>query len=306
MKRQHDPREQPRSSPDSPHADTMRLLKTGIFSLLLHIVLILFLILNLKPGITKGGSSVYRVTLRPFSPPGNEIPQGGSSPDLPGLPAPQPTEKPRPEDSQKGKETLHTVKLDQKKAERKVEKPAKAEISLAPKKQKTPDAKKDETLAKGEESDRSVQEAIEGIQQKVALEDIQKRVDRRGGSAGGSGGGTGSGVTAAEGSGSLPGSSTGQGDDKCGGAAVKAKIMKAWALPENLSKGGKGLETIIVIIMERDGKVKKSWLEKRSGNPLYDQMAMRAIKKAEPFPPIPQECTDPTFAIKFSPDQLAK
>jgi TonB family protein len=285
----------------------MRLLTTGIFSLLLHIVLILFLTLNLKPGITKGGPSVYRVTLRPFSPAGNEIPQGGSSPDLPGLPAPQPAEKPRPEDSQKGKETLPTVKPDQKKAERKVEKPAKAEISLAPKKQKTPDTKKDEGLTKETGSDKSLQEAIDEMHLKVTLENMKKGVDRREGSAAGSGGGTGPGVTVGEGAGSLPGSSSGQGDDKCGGAAVKTKIMKAWALPENLSKGAKGLETIIVIIIGRDdGKVKKSWLEKRSGNPLYDQMAMRAIKKAEPFPPIPQECTDPTFAITFSPNQLAK
>jgi TonB family protein len=284
----------------------MRLLTTGIFSLLLHIVLILFLTLNLKPGITKGGSSVYRVTLRPFSPPGNEIPQGGSSPDLPRLPAPQAIEKPRPEDSQKGKETLPTVKPDQKKAERKVEKPAKAEISLAPKKQKTPDTKKDETLAKEEESEKSLQETIERMRLEQTLKDMQKRVDRREGSAAGSGGGAGSGVTAGEGSGSLPGGSSGQACGRYGGA-VEAKIMKEWGLPKNLSKGGKGLETIIVIIIGRDdGKLKNSSFKKRSGDDSYDRMAMQAIIKAAPFPPIPQECRDNTVEITFSPDRLVK
>jgi TonB family protein len=41
----------------------------------------------LKPGITKGGSFVYGVIIRPFSPPGNGIPRGGSSPRLPAPPA---------------------------------------------------------------------------------------------------------------------------------------------------------------------------------------------------------------------------
>jgi len=43
------------------------LLKTEVFSLLLHIALIAFLILNLKTGITKDGSSIFRVTVHPFS-----------------------------------------------------------------------------------------------------------------------------------------------------------------------------------------------------------------------------------------------
>jgi TonB family protein len=42
-----------------------RLLRTGIFSLLLHIALVIFLILNLKSAIPQGRSNVYWVTIRP-------------------------------------------------------------------------------------------------------------------------------------------------------------------------------------------------------------------------------------------------
>ena len=85
---------------------------------------------------------------------------------------------------------------------------------------------------------------------------------------------------------------------------IWAKIKEEWTLPENLPKGKIDLETTIVVIIDREGKVQKSWFEKRSGNALYDQMAMRAIKKAEPFPPIPKEFSDNTFeiGIRFHPD----
>ena len=64
------------------------------------------------------------------------------------------------------------------------------------------------------------------------------------------------------------------------------------------------LETIIIIVIERDGKIQKSWFEKRSGNTLYDQSAMRAIKKAGPLPPIPKEFSDNIFeiGIRFYPE----
>lgn len=64
------------------------------------------------------------------------------------------------------------------------------------------------------------------------------------------------------------------------------------------------LETTIVVIIERNGKVQKLWFEKKSGNALYDQSAMRAIKKPEPLPPIPKELSEDTFeiGIRFFPD----
>jgi TonB family protein len=71
MKRLKKMGEQPPLFRDSLQSDIRGLLKTGVFSLLLHIFLILLLILNLKTGMTKGGFPVYRVTIRPFPPQNN-------------------------------------------------------------------------------------------------------------------------------------------------------------------------------------------------------------------------------------------
>jgi colicin import membrane protein len=82
------------------------------------------------------------------------------------------------------------------------------------------------------------------------------------------------------------------------------KIKKEWTLPGGLTRGKASLETVIVIVIERDGRIQKSWFEKKSGNALYDQTTMRAIKKADPLPPIPKEFSDNTFeiGIRFFPE----
>jgi TonB family protein len=55
------------------------LLKTGAISLLFHMVMLAFLSLSLGSG---GGSSIYRFTIRPYSPAGDGMPKGGSHPGL--------------------------------------------------------------------------------------------------------------------------------------------------------------------------------------------------------------------------------
>jgi colicin import membrane protein len=85
---------------------------------------------------------------------------------------------------------------------------------------------------------------------------------------------------------------------------VESKIKEAWTIPENLIKETVDLETIIVIIIDQNGRVQKWWFEKKSGNATYDQSAIRAIKKAEPLPPIPKELGKEKFefGIRFLPD----
>jgi TonB family protein len=361
MRRIQGREEQPLSLSESSQSDAGGLLKTGIFSLLLHITLIIILALNLKPAVTKT-QSIYHVTLRPFSPPeGIQSASPGGGPG--GMSTYQPIEQMKLDESPKGSKVEEMSKPD-----RKVEKPEKGEASQPVKKQKLYERlTRDEigtgikrTSEKGEkpkrerESKTSLQEAIEDIHKKVALDRIQERVARRESaekrktdesSAGrqtaegqtpfdslqnqagfsskaGLGSGVGAGIGTGTGSGSGIGS--GAGGYPIGGVPwgspqgssawnsklddyynmIWAKIKEEWTLPENLPKGKIGLETTIVVIIDREGKVKKSWFEKRSGDALYDQMAMRAIKKAEPFPPIPKEFSDNTFeiGIRFHPD----
>jgi colicin import membrane protein len=343
MKRLRDGMEQPRHLIDSAKSDTGGLLKTGILSLLLHMILIIFLALNLKPAVTKT-QSIYHVTLRPFSPPGriqSATPGGNSGGTSPS----QPTEQLKLGDKE-GRVG------EQPKLDRKGEKPEKGEALQSAKKQKVYErwrkaeieasirspSQKGEKPKKERESNTSLQEALADIHKKVALDNIQKRVEKRtpeGRSAarqtgegqppldssqsqtgpsskGGSGSGVGTGIGSGAGGypiggvpwGSPQGSSAWNSklDDYYN--MIWAKIKEEWTLPENLPKGKIDLETTIVVIIDREGKVRKSWFEKKSGNGLYDQMAMRAIKKAEPFPPIPKEFSDNTFeiGIRFHPD----
>jgi len=274
--------------------------------------------------MTKVEPSVYRVTIRSFSPQGDGRPLGSPTPGPPGrtveLPASPAGEKPKPAVDQKGAETAEATKSRQKKGEKKVEVVEKGWSS-----------------EKRKKSLKSLEEAIEDIDKKAALEELQKKVARRdksdkgakgespvtrlsqGPTASGSGTGTGTRSGSGSGTGSGPagfptggspwGSSTGDSsalesklNDYYG--SIWAKIKKEWTLPGDLPKGKTDLETVIVIIVERDGKVQKSSFEKRSGNVHYDQSAMRAIKKADPLPPIPKEFSDETFeiGIRFHPE----
>jgi colicin import membrane protein len=299
--------------------DKSGLPRAGAISLVLHIALVIALGLSARLVITKMVPSVYRVAIMPFSPPGDGLPKGGpgltTPPTIP--PVPPAAEKPKPEESKKPEKVVAVAQPEQKKPEQKTEKPATAAVSLAPKKQKTPDIKKDEQLAKEEESDRSLQEAIEEIHRKVAIEEIQKKVaEREGAGQGAAEGGKASSpaqgpivATTGGGAGSGIGSGTGTGSgggtlEQVHAGLVEKKIKQEWALPQNFPKGKSQLEAIIVIIIERDGRVQKAWFEKKSGNAAYDQMAMRAIKKAEPLPPFLKGMTENTTAvgIRFGPD----
>jgi colicin import membrane protein len=322
MKGQQSGRGQPRFSTHPPRSDTDGLLKAGTFSLLLHISFLVIFSFSLKSTIPKIGPSVYRVTLRPLL--GDGLPKGGSGlPGAPGLPASLPGEKVKPVEKPGMKESKKKETLPPPKKQKSHELPAKDKMVEGLKRS----PKKGEKLEKEKESSKSLEEALGEIRKKAALDKIQKRVARReelekepiassSGSSTGSGSGVGMGTGTATGPGT-GGSPTGSpwGSPFGGSSALESRlndyynmiwerIKKEWTLLGDLPKGRSGLETIIVIVIERDGKIQKSWFEKKSGNALYDQSAMRAIKKADPLPPIPKEFSDNTFeiGIRFHPD----
>jgi TolA protein len=285
--------------------------------------------------MTKMTPSVYRVTLRPLL--GDGLPKGGkgivgSEGSAASLPAEKlkPIEKPRSEGTKKKEVSPPTKK------QKLQDRPVKNEMVEGLKRS----AKKVEKFEK-EATSKSLQEALEEIRKKAALDKIRKRVAGREelekesmtstaqgaivsssksstGSGPGIGAGTGTGTGAGSGTGTgTGGSPTGSpwGSPFGGSSALQSKldeyystiwesIKKEWTLPGDLTKGKADLETIIIIVIWRDGKIQKSWFEKRSGNPLYDQSAMRAIKKADPLPPIPKEFSDNTFeiGIRFYPE----
>ncbi|MCJ7662609.1 MAG: TonB C-terminal domain-containing protein [Desulfobacterales bacterium] len=173
---------------------------------------------------------------------------------------------------------------------------------------KTDTAKKKVEQAK--DPDKSFQDAIEEIRQRVARRSDEEKLISKGlpkgeegkegqATAGSSSGGLGSGEGTGPGGGAS-GSSVGGSKVDVYYSQVWTKIKKEWTLPEDFSRAN--LETIIIVVIDRAGRIQKSWFEKKSGNVLYDQSAMRAIKKAEPFPPIPEEVRDDTYGIRFTPE----
>ena len=157
--------------------------------------------------------------------------------------------------------------------------------------------KKDDIVEKvkkpPKESMKRLQEALDEIRKKAALDEIRKRVARK--------------EREEDRSTAIPSAKTSlEMESKLNEyySLVWAKIKGAWTIPDNLLKEMVDLETIIVLIIVRNGKIQKFWFEKKSGNALYDQSAMRAIKKAEPLPPIPKEWSDDTLeiGIRFFPD----
>lgn len=76
---------------------------------------------------------------------------------------------------------------------------------------------------------------------------------------------------------------------------IVKRIRQEWVFPESLDRN---LEAIISIKIAKDGSIKIDRIEKSSGNQLFDRFALRAINKASPLPPPPQEME---VGVRFHP-----
>jgi len=150
-----------------------------------------------------------------------------------------------------------------------------------------------------EQAEQSAQQRVASLrtaqaeQQAAAqrLSELRARV-----SSGGSGGGT-------EGTGSgsgLPGSGRGTGTAGAGGIGtgglsgirlrnyqtlIQEKVRNAWSVPPQ----SKSLQAVVFLTIDRAGHVEQFRFVQRSGNALFDDSLQRAIKQAEPLPPLPED-----------------
>ncbi len=67
--------------------------------------------------------------------------------------------------------------------------------------------------------------------------------------------------------------------------AVYNKIYNSWVLPGYGSK--RQLEAVVNIRITKNGKILETSFEQRSGSAYFDRSVLRAIKKADPLPPLP-------------------
>jgi outer membrane biosynthesis protein TonB len=80
---------------------------------------------------------------------------------------------------------------------------------------------------------------------------------------------------------------------------IMTKIKKNWATSDFLNKY-RNLLTIINIRIARNGNVTILGFEKKSGNPLYDREAVRAISASTPLPPPASEIE---YSLRFHPNE---
>jgi colicin import membrane protein len=92
-------------------------------------------------------------------------------------------------------------------------------------------------------------------------------------------------------------------------AMVRWKIMREWVVPQSLTSEG-NYNARIEVTINLDGDVVSVRWQSQSGNPAFDQSALRAVKRASPFPKPPDrlawEAYNEGFLIEFDPRLKAR
>ena len=74
--------------------------------------------------------------------------------------------------------------------------------------------------------------------------------------------------------------------------AIHRKIQERWE-----GRAIEGRQPEVIFEIERNGRLRRVAVGKTSGNSAYDQLAMRAISDANPFPPLPEGFEKPTLTV---------
>jgi colicin import membrane protein len=270
-----------------------RLGRMFFVSLVLHGLAIsaLFFLPNLSSTRTFY-SPVYSVRLV-TPPPAPEAKSEGAQP-VPAAPA-MPASPPVAVEKPKAKEKEKPVSLAPKKEEPKKEEPKKEDsekkiteaIDRLRQKRESKNLESAIEKIRSEKESRQVESAIEGIRKKVTI----------------------SSKGAVE---SHEPSSRGASTDvmtikhKIYYNLIWKRIRSGWVLPDAALAGQKNLEAIIGIRISPNGQIEDIQFEKKSGNPIFDESALRAIQKANPLPPLPPGFEGERFdvGVRFTPSDL--
>jgi len=216
--------------------------------------------------------------------------------------------------SSKPVQEVKTVKIPDKPAEKVVEKiqkrvaaPLPSKPDVKKEKVKAPDVKKVDAIgeiikrvdstpkmpskpvAKGEAgrgSEASLGKAIDEIRKRVDYADQKQR--SAGGSAKGAGAGGGvSGMAAGGGPSGTAANTELNARMYAYYRVIWARIKKQWTMSPGLMPR-QNIGAIIHVRILRNGAVEGISYEKRSGNTYFDESALRAVRKASPFPPLPE------------------
>ncbi len=88
-------------------------------------------------------------------------------------------------------------------------------------------------------------------------------------------------------------------------SVIRNRIMQEWIIPENLIENIYDLKAIVNFTIYADGHISDVYLEESSGNKTFDESAIRAVKQAAPFPPLPPSLGKKSIelGIRFRPEE---
>jgi len=78
---------------------------------------------------------------------------------------------------------------------------------------------------------------------------------------------------------------------------VIQKVEAEWKRQNRLSEPPQ--RPLLYFEIQRNGAIKLPTVKESSGNPIYDQAALRAVVDASPFPPLPQDWTRPALGLEL-------
>ena len=88
-------------------------------------------------------------------------------------------------------------------------------------------------------------------------------------------------------------------------AAIVTKIQSNWILP-NLPGWDEALEGIVVLKVDKQGKIVKTFFEKKTDNIYFNNFVEKTIRLSEPLPPFPAEFEEKELEIglRFRPGEI--
>ena len=82
-------------------------------------------------------------------------------------------------------------------------------------------------------------------------------------------------------------------------AEIWDRITRNWAYSEELDRGYSNPEAIVNVKIMRDGEIRDIWFETRSGSRRFDDSCLKAVKKSNPLPPLPDGFLKPFHEVGF-------
>ncbi len=81
--------------------------------------------------------------------------------------------------------------------------------------------------------------------------------------------------------------------------AIQEKVAGHWAPPRLGLSGGDGRQVVVGFVLGQTGQVNRLAVEHGSGEAAQDEAALRAVRLAQPFPPLPEALRQSSLQVHF-------